>query len=251
MSTHRFLARASALGAAAALVTMLGTGTADAHVTAKVLGEAAQQGGYTKITFRVPNEEENAGTVKLEVTLPPQYALSSVRTKPIPGWTAQLTKTKLDQPVKSGNTEVTDAYTSITWTAAAGTRISPGEFGEFEVSAGKLPETAQLVLPTTQTYDDGTVVKWDAPPAAEGAGEPEHPAPVVALTAKGAGDEHDHAAAATDTHTDTTAAAASGDDNTARWLGGAGLVVGALGLGLGAGATVRARKSVNAAKAAQ
>jgi len=32
-------------------------------------------------------------------------------------------------------------------------------------------------------------------------------------------------------------------DNTARWLGGAGLLVGAIGLGVGAGATIRARKA--------
>jgi len=40
-----------------------------------------------------------------------------------------------------------------------------------------------------------------------------------------------------------TEAAAATSDNTARWLGGAGLLVGAVGLGVGAGATIRARKA--------
>ena len=37
--------------------------------------------------------------------------------------------------------------------------------------------------------------------------------------------------------------AASRPDDTARWLGGAGLLVGALGLGLGMGAVLRTRRS--------
>jgi hypothetical protein len=45
----------------------------------------------------------------------------------------------------------------------------------------------------------------------------------------------------------TEAAASGTSDGTARWLGGAGLVVGALGLGVGVGATLRARKAGTAA----
>jgi hypothetical protein len=46
-----------------------------------------------------------------------------------------------------------------------------------------------------------------------------------------------------------TSSSASTTDNTARWLGGIGLAVGALGLGFGAGATLRARRAVASAKA--
>jgi hypothetical protein len=48
-----------------------------------------------------------------------------------------------------------------------------------------------------------------------------------------------------------TAASTSVSDNTARWLGGAGLLVGAIGLGFGAGAVLRSRRpaTVPAAKA--
>ena len=86
---------------------------------------------------------------------------------------------------------------------------------EFDVSAGPLPEdTDRLVLPAVQTSNSGEVVARGAPPA-EGA-EPEHP--------------------------DGTATA-SGADTTARWIGGAGLAVGALGLGVGAGAVLRTRRA--------
>ncbi|GAA3023762.1 YcnI family protein [Actinokineospora globicatena] len=256
MSTYRFAARAGVVLAVAGSAVLLAPGLASAHVTAKVIGEPAVQGGYTKITFRVPNEDATAGTVKLEVKFPQDAPITSLRTKPQPGWTAAITKAKLDKPITSHGTEITEAISTITWTATAGTRIGPGEFAEFEVSGGALPQTDQLVIPAIQTYDSGKVVSWDAPPPAEGAEEPEHPAPVIKLTKAAEGGD-DHAAAAAPASTSDTksghaeAAAASGSDNTARWLGGAGLAVGALGLGLGAGATLRARKAVAAAKAGQ
>ena len=203
---------------------------AAAHVTVQP-GEATQ-GGYTAFAFRVPNERPNAGTVKLEVTLPADHPIGSVRTKPMTGWTAKV--------VKQGN-----AVRTITWTAQPGVRINPDEFQEFEVAAGPLPEdTDTLVLATKQSYDNGEVVSWDAPPVADGAAEPEHPAPVLELhpAAGEAGHDeagHDDSAAPTVTGaTETT----QGTDSTARLLGGAGLVLGALGLGFGAGAVLRLRR---------
>ncbi|MCI2418586.1 YcnI family protein [Saccharopolyspora sp. K220] len=213
----------------------MGTGTALAHVTAQP-GEAAK-GGYAKVAFRVPNERPNASTVQVKVTLPEQFPLSSVRTKPMPGWTAQVERVQI-APVEVDGAQVTEAVRSITWTAQPGTRIGPDEFNEFEATLGALPDnTDQLVLPTTQTYDNGEVVNWDAPPPTNGAEEPEHPAPTLKLVDEAEG-EHSHGTAAAGQEP----AAPTGDD-TARWLGGAGLVVGALGLGVGAGALARSRRS--------
>jgi hypothetical protein len=56
------------------------------------------------------------------------------------------------------------------------------------------------------------------------------------LTAAAAGHGHDGAAAGSDEGTE------AGTDTTARWLGGIGLVLGALGLGLGGGALLRSRR---------
>jgi periplasmic copper chaperone A len=188
----------------------------------------------------VPTESDTAGTVKLQVTLPADHPISSVRTTPRPGWTATMSKTPLNPPVEVNGRTLTEVVTSVTWTADPGTRIGPGEFAEFPLSLGPLPTGVdQLVLPAVQTYDDGEVVAWDQPPAADGS-EPERPAPVVALTP--ASDEEAATAAA------GGADPGSGTDSTARWLGGAGLLVGALGLGFGAGATLRGRRGPGAAR---
>jgi hypothetical protein len=164
------------------------------------------------------------------------------------GWTAQVTKVTLDKPVKMETTEIKEAVSSVVWTAAAGTRIAPGEFQEFELSVGPLPtNTDELVMPAIQTYDDNKVVAWDQP-MKEGADEPEHPAPEIALAAASEDDHHNVAAAGAPAETETDAmptntAAVATTDDTARWLGGAGLVVGALGVGFGVGATLRARRA--------
>ncbi|SHE65261.1 YcnI family copper-binding membrane protein [Streptoalloteichus hindustanus] len=236
MSTHRFLVRAGVLTTAGLATLLASAGLASAHVTVQP-GEAAQ-GGYAKVAFRVPNERPTAGTVKLEVTLPKDKPLTSVLTKPLPGWKSEVTKTKLDKPIESHGRKIEEVVSAITWTADSGTRINPGEFQEFEVSLGQLPKDAdQLVLPAVQTYDNGEVVRWDAPPPAKGGEEPNFPAPALKLVAK----KEDSQATATGAAT-TNAAATDGTDNAARWLGGAGLAVGALGLGLGLGAAARGRR---------
>ena len=68
------------------------------------------------------------------------------------------------------------------WTAEPGAEIVDGQFQEFEVSAGPLPDAGtRLVLPAHQTYTDGTVVDW-VDVAEEGGEEPAHPAPELTTT---------------------------------------------------------------------
>lgn len=233
-SSSRAAVRGSAVLAAAAALTLVGAAPAFAHVTAQP-GQA-EQGGYTVVAMRVPNESDTAGTIKLEVTLPADHPVTGVRTTPVPGWTATTTKAPLNPPVQRHGRTITEAVRTVTWTANPGVRIGPGEFVEFPLSLGPLPtDTEQLVLPAVQTYDNGEVVAWNQP-AADGA-EAEHPAPVVRLVPAAADAHSGHGGDAA-----AQVAAPGGGDPAARWLGGAGLLLGALGLGLGAGALARVRK---------
>lgn len=212
--TSRALCTASLAGA----VLVAGTGIASAHVSVNAPG--AVQGGYDVLTFRVPTESETAGTTGLTVQLP---GLRSARTEPLPGWQAVVT-----------TDPTSNLATEVTWTADPGVQVGPGQFSEFRISAGPLPEADTVEFPTSQTYSDGTVVHWDQRPGDDGA-EPEHPAPVLAL-APSSGDAHVAVTAAPiiEESPDQT-------DSTARWLGGAGLVLGAIALALAIGNTVRRR----------
>jgi len=243
MSQHVFK-RAGFLAATVGVAGLLGTGIASAHVTANVYGPQPTKGGYAAIVFRVPSEEKDPiTTTKVAVDFKADYGIGSVRTKPVPGWTAQVTKSKLPAPItKANGTQITEAVTAVTWTAQPGSELKATDYQEFSVSFGPLPTNVdQVEFPAHQTYSDGKVVDWNQPTPANGE-EPEHPAPAVKLAAKSEGDEHGMANTASTTGEHTEAAAAT-SDNTARWLGGAGLLVGAVGLGVGAGATIRARKA--------
>lgn len=172
-------ARAATIAAGAAALTLGLAGPAAAHVT--VNPSTAVQGGWTKVSFRVPNETDSADTVKVEVNLPTATPIASVSLKPLTGWTAATETTKLATPIKTDDGEITEAVTKITWTAGAGAAIKPHQFQEFDVSLGPLPTTDQVVFKALQTYSNGDIVRWIDEPAA--GQEPEHPAPVLKLTA--------------------------------------------------------------------
>jgi len=197
---------------------------ASAHVN--VSSTDARQGGYGKVTVRVPNESETAGTTQVAMSMPKDVLISSVRVKPHFGWTFTAPKVKLATPVTQGDKTITEAVSTITWTADKGVSIKPGTFDEFEFSAGKLPtDKTSLSFPAIQTYSDGKVVRW-IEPKVEGAAEPAHPAPVLdVLPAKGS--EKAAAVVATPDKADSK-------DSLARGMGiGAGIAaLGGIGLGL-------------------
>jgi uncharacterized protein YcnI len=214
--SRRWASRLAGLGAVCVLALLTLVGTASAHVTANA--GTAQQGGYTKVSFRVPNERDTASTTQLEINFPTDHPMASVSTRAVPGWTSTVQKTKLDKPIKTDDGEVSEVVSKITWT---GGKVAPGTFEEFDVSMGPLPtDTDELIFKALQTYDNGEVVRWiDTAP--EGAPEPEHPAPVLKLTPANPGQ------AATVT---TTGEASSATGTWGVVLGIAGIVLGLVGI---------------------
>jgi uncharacterized protein YcnI len=239
-SSH--LARQAAAVAGAAALAVLGLAApAAAHVTANP--ESAEQGSFTKVSFRVPNERDNADTTKLQIDLPADHPVAFVSVRPVPGWKVKVVTSKLAKPVKSDEGDITEAVTRITW---SGGKIGADQFQEFDVSMGPLPDnTDRLVLPAVQTYSNGEVVKWNEEQAA-GQEEPEHPAPMLRLTPKGSGEGgHGDAAAAkpaAQAESTNQAAESTADDGTARLLGWLGLATGVIGIGVAGLALAHARR---------
>lgn len=170
--------RRALAGVAAGLVLALAVPlAASAHVT--VNPNQAEAGGWTYVTFRVPNESASASTTSLEVHLPTDTPFTSVTYQPTPGWTATVTTAALPQPVEvSGNT-ITEAPTTIVFEADAGHAVAPGQFQTFTVALGPVPDVGHVVLPATQTYSDGEVVQWQATPEQVAADDTLEPAPVL------------------------------------------------------------------------
>ena len=198
--------------------------SASAHVTIDP-GQAVA-GSYTVVTVKVPNESETATTNRVEVSLPTDTPFTSVRYVPVAGWNAELVKTTLPEPVTVGEATVTEAVTSVVWTADAGSEIGSGQLQLFPLSVGPIPDTGSIVLPVAQTYSDGTVVNWSD--TGDGA---ENPAPVLYVNDAPAADHHDGAdEGETTIDVDDSHTAADSDDVLARVLGIGGLVVGAVGI---------------------
>ncbi|MDQ0238318.1 YcnI family copper-binding membrane protein [Arthrobacter bambusae] len=236
-SSRRTLKTACAATMAAGLLAF-GVSAASAHVNVNPDDPAA--GGYTHLTFNVPNESPTAKTNKLEVSLPTDTPFNSVSVKPVEGWTAELVTTTLPKPVTVGGATVTKAVSSVVWTADAAHQIGQNEYQAFSISVGVLPDAGTTVtLPATQSYTDGTVVKWDEK-TVEGQPEPEHPAPSFVTTAS------DAAASAVPTSSPSvtpapSAAASTTSSDAASTAGWFGLAAGLIGLAAGVTALVRTR----------
>jgi uncharacterized protein len=198
-------------------------------------------GAETVLTVRVPNERDDASTVKVDVKLPPGFVSASWEA--IPGWSVRAVKQKLSKPVQTDDGPIDEQVGEIVWTAAdrkAG--IQPGEFRDFPLSVvipGKAGQT--LTFKALQTYSNGNVVRWIGAPGSD------QPAPQVKLTsatttAAGAGTRQQA------NPQPAPAAAASTDSGSSDTLSIVALIVGVLALVVAGVAVAMARGSRSAVR---
>lgn len=214
-------------------ILVLGTPlAADAHV--KISPNTAAPGDDIQVTFRVPNESESAGTVRVEIDLPTKTPFADASYEQVAGWTARIVEATLPRPIVNDGVKVTEAPVKIIYVADKGVSIKAGQFQEFPVALDLTPDTGSVAFPTIQTYSDGTVVNWNQATPADG-DEPDHPAPTLYI----------NDAPPTDSESGVTIAATSNAESTASTaliLGTAGLALGVIALVLGAFAFVRTRR---------
>jgi periplasmic copper chaperone A len=240
MKRSRLVRATVSLGLAVGAVLVVAQ-PASAHV--RVEGEIAP-GGNGTFTFTVPNESETANTIKVEIKIPDDAPLGSLRTEVTPGWTATTTTRALDEPIEVFGSEVTEVIDVVTFTAETGGGIPPGQFARFNLRGGPFPEDVeQVIFPTIQTYDDGEVASWIEEPV-EGQPEPESPAPVLVLSV--AADEtsdHGDAGDGTDEESTDQPAAETDDDDGTDALTIVALVVAIVAAGVAALALASARRA--------
>lgn len=180
--TRPWVRRLAVTAGAAAAAVLAAPGIALAHVT--VQPGSVEGGGFTVVSFRVPTERDNASTTKIRVLFPEDQPVGSVRTTPVPGWKITTETRTLDEPIEMFGEEVPEVVSEVTWTATSG-GIAPGQFQDFDVSLGPLPESGEMVFQALQTYSNGELVKWNEV-AVDDTVELEHPAPVLSITAPAA-----------------------------------------------------------------
>jgi MYXO-CTERM domain-containing protein len=220
-------------------VSMLVATPAWAHVTVHT-DNATRGASDVAVMFRVPNEEDNAATVKVQVIFPTTTPLLDVLVEPHAGWTATTKTSTLAHPVTTDDGSITSVISQVTWVAdnEASGGLQPGQADDFTVICGQLPRASTVTFPTLQTYSNGDVVRW-IETQAPGADEPDHPAPVLALAARSqqggstvssTGQDMTMAPQPSTSATTVTADAVTSDDGDSHGLAIAALVVALLAL---------------------
>lgn len=236
--------RRAAVVGAGTLAALALAATASAHVT--VSPTTLPQGSTAELSFKVPNEETAADTVKLQLQIPTDHPIAQVLAKAVPGWTITEHTVKLAKPLTTDDGTFTTAVDEIDWTGGS---IAPGQYQDFQISVDPLPDdTTQLVFKAVQTYSNGDVVRWID--LSTGGTEPEHPAPVLTLTPASGSDGASTAASSSASATADSGSGGSGgssssdaSSSSSDALGIAGLVLGLIGAACGAGALLFVRRT--------
>ena len=175
----RFLLRIVGIFIVSSVAALLTSPSATAHVGAYLDGGGPGETGL--ITLRVPAESDNPPTTKVEVRIPDDIQIRTVRPQPVAGWQLDIKKKKTNPTIyRDDGTPVDEVVSSVTWTAT-GPGIMPGQFDDFVLEANPMPDVETLTLPTFQTFADGTTDAWTEP-APEGS-DPEFPVPSVTVGA--------------------------------------------------------------------
>jgi|GEM_PF-346072 len=175
MNRPSFTSAAVAFGAALFLALAMPL-AANSHV--RINPNTADPGSYATLVFKVPTESATHGTTKLVIDLPTATPFASASYQPVPGWTGQIITGTLPGPVSINGTTLTEAPTTIVYTANPGVEIAPKQFQQFIVSVGPVPDTSRVMFPAHQTYSDGHTVDWAEATDSSGV-EPGHPAPTL------------------------------------------------------------------------
>jgi len=155
-------------------------GAALAHVEVSATPDATQ-GGAAALTFKVPSEKD-LPTIAVEIALPTDAPVLNITVPPIDGWTLSLVTAAAPAGLTGPDGQpVTEIVSSVVW-SAIGVGIAPEESVDFVIEAGMLPAVDRIAFPASQTYSDGSVVSW-AEQSADGASEPDFPAPLLFLAA--------------------------------------------------------------------
>jgi uncharacterized protein YcnI len=207
-----FVNKVSVIGVLISIFALAFSSTASAHVVVKPAEVITA--GFQTFTIGVPNEKD-ISTTSVKLTIP--EGLKYVQPTQKAGWNIDI---------ESEGTGETATVKSITW---SGNEVKPGFRDDFTFS-GQVPEkTTELQWKAYQTYSDGTVVSWDKESSGddhESEDKNSGPFSITKVVAKTA----DETAL---NNTEQASADAKNTAKTALYVGGAGVIVGLIGVFLG------------------
>ncbi|GAA4841608.1 hypothetical protein GCM10023235_16780 [Kitasatospora terrestris] len=143
---------------------VLVAGPASAHVEVESATPQALAVGAV-VAFDAEGESSTAGITEVKVALPAGLTGSDVTLAEAPtGWTFAASA---------------DGYT------VSGPALAPGANAAYKIKVRQLPDAKELAFKSLVTYSDGQVDRWIEVP--QNGSKPQHPAPVLTLTAAAPG----------------------------------------------------------------
>lgn len=178
--------RISAAAVCAVLLSCLSTGGASAHAVLDV--REAPAGSYFKGVIRIGHGCGTSPTVRVTVQIP--AGILSVRPQPKAGWTIDIRKKTLPEPIVGphGKT-VTEVVSEVVW---RGGSLPNEHFDEFALQM-KLPDAADggvLHFPVIQDCEQGARAWVDVPKPGQSRRDLKSPAPTLTLTANPQAHKH-------------------------------------------------------------
>lgn len=171
--------RISAAAVCAVLLSCLSTGGASAHAVLDV--REAPAGSYFKGVIRIGHGCDTSPTVRVTVQIP--SGILSVRPQPKAGWSLEIRKKMLPEPVAGPHGKmVTEVVSEVVW---SGGPLPDAYFDEFALQM-KLPDMTDggvLTFPVVQDCEQGSRAWDEVPKPGQSRRDLKSPAPVLTLTA--------------------------------------------------------------------
>lgn len=140
---HRSFTVLTVVLAAAVLGLLAAAPSAQARVS--IVPGAVPGGGTEVFAFRLANERPGTASTRLELTFPQVPPITFAEVAGVRGWTATI------QPRDNAGTQVVGSI------VIEGGRVGSGQFEQFLIKLGPLPESGTLTFVAKQGYDNGDV----------------------------------------------------------------------------------------------
>ena len=163
-------------------------GAASAHVVLEY--QVAPAASSYKASFKVGHGCGESPTRQVSVQVP--AGVLGVRPMPKAGWTVEIQRAKLAQPVTSHGRTVTEDVARVTWTARTPQDALPADQYDEFVLVGQLPAQAgPLYWPVSQVCESGRTDWVEVPKDGQKLSDLKSPAALLeVLPAAGGGHSH-------------------------------------------------------------
>lgn len=169
-------------------LALLAATAARAHVGLEY--EVAPAGGSYKATFQVGHGCGSSPTRQISVVVP--AGVLEARPTPKAGWSLEIQREKLPEPVTRQGRTIAERVARLTWTArSADSALPSDQYDEFVLMAQLPGEPGTLAWPVSQVCESGRADWVEVPKPGQSARDLKNPAPALQLLpASGGGHQH-------------------------------------------------------------